>query len=526
MSQLLTSGKIGNIQTRQLQEQRKAVSARWEKTGLLEGLAASKKGNVAQLLENQAHYLLESTQTSDVQGFDMIVFPMVRRVFSRLLANEIVSVQTLNLPSGLLFYLDAQVSTTWPTSNATSSTTGTWTSVYDAHYNNLNWEPSFGVATAVSGGTIAANVTVSTTSSGAGSGYIVKLPYSGGEQGFASLAVRVWCGATQLGASSTTVNFGIAPQTWKEDLLRSNLIAVVIPSATTNFGGLGGGAATILSAATEYKTYASLEGRSDMGQVKLTVSSVTVSVKSRKLKTQWSPELAQDLAAYHSIDAEAELTALLSEELAAEIDREILRDLIMLAPFQTSWNYDRTATTTRTDGLVIPAEPSSGYITQKEWNQTLMTQINKVSAAIHKATLRGGANWVVCSTEVASVLEDVEKFHAVNMTEDNDFNMGIENIGNLGTRYKVYKDPYLPEWVCLIGHKGASFMEAGYVYAPYIPFQLTPTIQDPDDFTPRKGIMTRYAKKCVNNRYFGLIRVVFPTSYAPINYGNIPTVVI
>lgn len=518
MSQLLTSGKIGNIQTRQLQEQRKAVSARWEKTGLLEGLAREKKGNIAQLLENQAHYLLESTQTTDVQGFDMIVFPMVRRVFSRLLANEIVSVQTLNLPSGLLFYLDAQVSTTWPSALPTSSTTGTWTSVYDAHYNNLNWEPSFGIATAVSGGT-ASTQTVAGVCSAVGSTYIIKLPYSGGEQGLASLQVRVFSGNGALAGSSTTVNFGVAPQTWKEDLLRNNVIAVTISSSAT----INGATCAVASACTEYKTYGTLEGRSDMGQVKLTVSSVTVGVKSRKLKTQWTPELAQDLAAYHSIDAEAELTALLSEELAAEIDREILRDLIMIAPFQTSWNYDRTAATTRSDGVVIPAEPSSGYITQKEWNQTLITQINKISAAIHKATLRGGANWIVCSTEVASVLEDIEKFHAVNMTEDNEFNMGIENIGNLGTRYKVYKDPYLPDWVCLIGHKGSSFMEAGYVYAPYIPFQLTPTIQDPDDFTPRKGIMTRYAKKCVNNRYFGLIRVVFPTSYAPINYGYIPT---
>jgi hypothetical protein len=207
----------------------------------------------------------------------------------------------------------------------------------------------------------------------------------------------------------------------------------------------------------------------------------------------------------------------LSEELAAEIDREIIRDLIRVAPFQDQWNYSKTANSTRADGVNIPGDPASGYITQKEWNQTLLTKINKVSAAIHKAMLRGGANWIVCSTEVGSVIDDIEKFHGVNDADVQEFNMGIEKMGSLESRYTVYKDPYLPAWVCLIGHKGKTFMDTGYVYAPYIPFQLTPVVLDPDDFTPRKGIMTRYAKKVVNNKYYGLIKVVFPTEYAVVN---------
>jgi hypothetical protein len=254
-----------------------------------------------------------------------------------------------------------------------------------------------------------------------------------------------------------------------------------------------------------------------MGQVKMTVSSVTVQVASRKLKAIWTPELAQDLAAYHSVDAEAELTALLSEELAAEIDREIIRDLINIAPFELTWNYDRTAVAQDSSGRTIAGDPASGYVTQKEWNQTLLTAINKISAEIHRRSLRGGANWIVCSTEVGSVIDDIEKFHGANEPDSQEFNMGIEQMGSLGVRYKVFKDPYLPDWVCLLGHKGSNFMDTGYVYAPYIPFQLTPAILDPDDFTPRKGIMTRYAKKVVNNKYFGLVRVNFPTSYDVIN---------
>jgi len=302
-------------------------------------------------------------------------------------------------------------------------------------------------------------------------------------------------------------------------LFKNNKISVILDTSgtTTENGTTTYTHNVVNSAYTQYETYADLEGSSNMAEVKLIVTSTTVQVTSRKMKAHWTPELAQDLAAYHSIDAEAELTALLSEELAAEIDREIIRDLITVAPYETSWSYDRTAVVRRVDGTSIGGDPASGYVTQKEWNQTLLTQVNKVSAMIHKAMLRGGANWIVCSTEVGSVMEDIEKFHAVNRDEDYEFNMGIEQIGTLGSRYKVYKDPYLPQWVCLIGHKGKNFMDTGYVYAPYIPFQLTPVVLDPDDFTPRKGIMTRYAKKVVNNKYYGLVRVVFPTSYTVVN---------
>jgi hypothetical protein len=485
MSELLRSGKVGNIQIKALQEQRELVVSRWGKTGLLEGLAGQKKTNIAQLLENQAGYLLEAdNSTQNIAGFDIVVFPMVRRVFSRLLANDIVSVQPLNLPSGLLFYLDAKVEN--------SGHTGTYDSVYDAHYNNQGFANSFGTGQTVTGLTL--NVS-------GGVGSAMTFAYSGGEKSLASLRLT--------GTGSTVpVPFVIDPMTWTSGLTAQNLIRVKIGAPTDGLAG---------KVQLMWEEYANLEANSNMAEVQLIVTSTTVSVTSRKMKAHWTPELAQDLAAYHSIDAEAELTALLSEELAAEIDREIIRDLINVAPFQDLWNYSKTAVNTRVDGTVIAGDAASGYITQKEWNQTLLTKINKISAQIHKAMLRGGANFIVCSTEVGSVIDDIEKFHAVNDVDAQQFNMGIEALGTLATRYQVYKDPYLPAWVCLIGHKGKTFMDTGYVYAPYIPFQLTPVVLDPDDFTPRKGIMTRYAKKVVNNKYYGLIKVVFPDSYAVVN---------
>jgi hypothetical protein len=494
MSELLRSGQVGNIQVKALQEQREMVVDRWGKTGLLEGLAGTKRTTIAQLLENQAGYLMEAdNMTTNIAGFDIVVFPMVRRVFSRLLANDIVSVQPLNLPSGLLFYLDNQVSGV-DGSSGKGDGRGAYESVYDAHYSNEGQDFSFGTGLTV----VAATVVTGAP------GVSIILPYSGGEKSLASLRMK--------DAAGGLVNFVIDTQTWTEGLFKDNTISV-IPSPTT-----GASAVDVIGPLNaEYEVYEDLEANSNMAEVKLIVTSTTVSVTSRKMKAHWTPELAQDLAAYHSIDAEAELTALLSEELAAEIDREIIRDLIRVAPFQDQWNYDRTASSTRVDGQVVGPDPASGYVTQKEWNQTLLTKINKISAQIHKAMLRGGANWLVVSTEIGSVIDDIEKFHAMNDVDAQQFNMGIEKLGTLATRYTVYKDPYLPAWVCLIGHKGKTFMDTGYVYAPYIPFQLTPVVLDPDDFTPRKGIMTRYAKKVVNNKYYGLLRVVFPTEYAVVN---------
>lgn len=498
MGELLRSGKVGNIQLKALQEQRELVVDRWSKTGLLEGLVDHKKDNIAQLLENQAGYMLNeaANETGNIAGFDIVVFPMVRRVFSRLLANDIVSVQPLNLPSGLLFYLDSQVHRSKPT-----ATSPTWESVYDLHYNNGGYDHAFG-----SGNTVASTTAATSNNS-------VTLGYSGGEKSLASLRIYAMSAGTiaaPLDRYSAVTSFAIDPLTWTHGMFANNQIVVKIPSSGANGNPL-------TYAQAQWTTYTDLEANSEMAEVKLVVTSTTVSVTSRKMKAHWTPELAQDLAAYHSIDAEAELTALLSEELAAEIDREIIRDLIRVAPFQDQWNYGKTETSYRVDGKLIAGDPASGYITQKEWNQTLLTKINKVSAAIHKAMLRGGANWIVCSTEVGSVIDDIEKFHAVNDADVQEFNMGIEKMGTLESRYTVYKDPYLPSWVCLIGHKGKNFMDTGYVYAPYIPFQLTPVVLDPDDFTPRKGIMTRYAKKVVNNKYYGLIKVIFPDAYQVVN---------
>jgi hypothetical protein len=553
MSELLNSGKVGLTVFKNLAEQRKAIVDSWSDSGLLdEGydmqgnpirMKGIKAANVAQLLENQAAAMLnEVTLDSSAGRFDTVAFPIVRRVFSRLLANEIVSVQPLALPSGLLFYMDARVSyngtdTTY-NANPPGIVNGTGTrsivapqntangqagpnfadsSAYERFYNNQGFDMSFGTGETVNGVASASantawagglnNMTFDLTAS-----FNISKQQSSATVRFVAMQDIYYSGASGnvlIAASGATVPYYHAVQTWTEDQFAGGVANVVIDlrpagvygsdfnPAMFNTGATVFGALTSINLLPKYEIFNDLEAKSEMAELTIRFSSVTVNTVTRKLRAHWTPELAQDLEAYHSIDAEAELTALLSEHVAAEIDREIIIDLINGAPFRARWDYN---------GL---SSNANFFGTQKDWNQTLITRINELSAQIHKATLRGGANWIVCSAEAGAIFDDLEYFHVDGSAapESEKYNLGVEKIGNLGSRYVVYKDPYLPANIVLLGHKGNTFLEAGYIYAPYIPLQLTQTITDPNDFTPRKGIMTRYAKKMVNNRFYAVVYI-------------------
>ena len=560
MGELLNSGKVGLTVFKDLAEQRKAIVSNWNESGLLEGLGGMKKTNIAQLLENQAHNMLnEVTLDASAGRFDTVAFPIVRRVFSRLLANEIVSVQPLALPSGLLFYMDARVSfnnggnyndntlanpisraaqfagengsKVAPANSANGQAGPVFadTSAYERFYGNRGFDLSFGTGETIN------CYAYGTT------GYGSVKPLSGDSfsSGLAAVTVNLTDGAGTFDdnkqQSSATVRMsamtnvyysagsqnilivaagGSLPyfsqqQAWGHDQYENSQAKIILdlrPASVIgadfnpsmlNDGVSKFGSAFEVTFKPAFEIFNDLEGKSEMAEITLRFSSVTVNTITRKLRAHWTPELAQDLEAYHSIDAEAELTALLSEHVAAEIDREIIIDIANQAPFRARWDYQ---------GL---ANNANFFGTQKDWNQTLITRINELSAQIHKATLRGGANWVVCSAEAGAIFDDLEYFHVDTSAspESEKYNLGVEKIGNLGSRYVVYKDPYLPAQLIILGHKGNTFLEAGYIYAPYIPLQLTQVITDPNDMTPRKGIMTRYAKKMVNNRFYGVIQI-------------------
>ncbi len=516
MGALLESGKVGNVSLNHLKTVRTDVINRWDSLGLLEGLNGHRKENIAQLFENQASYMLNEATSLGVEGsFETVVFPIVRRVFSKLLANEIVSVQALNLPIGKLFYFVPKIGRSefgksgGPESNdprnqmqmseAFSANKNTYDAFYgeDGLYDKSKGEATTSSATVTTSSlwkfSTAGFATKTGTSIASGATEIVKVTltgagnYENAEEFLSTMAVSY---------SGGTLDYYFPAQKYGTQLMDGSGVTYIAIVAPDNDN------VPLANLTVTYKTYDSLELSDSMGEVSFELQSVTVSVIERKLRAQWSPELAQDVSAFHNIDAEAELTALLSEQVAAEIDREILRDLRRGAAWRLSWDYAGVT------GRGIDTTNAGAFYTQKEWNQTLITAINQVSAQIHKATLRGGANWIVCSAEVSAIFDDLEYFHVSNAAPEQDkFNMGIERVGSLSGRYQVYRDPYFPADTILMGHKGTSLLDTGYIYAPYVPMQLTPTMYNPFTFAPVKGIMTRYAKKMVNNRFYGVIKV-------------------
>jgi hypothetical protein len=549
MGALLESGMVGNIGLKHLRVIKEDTIKKWDDLGFLEGLDGHQKDNIAQLYENQASYLINEAAVSDASGsFETVVFPIIRRVFSKLLANDIVSVQAMNLPIGKLFYFVPKIqerqsnlhkSPYGMPGNSDASTLGYETgttdprSLYDRFY-EANDAADAGIYDYSKGAFSAVTLTgssVVTFSNGATtdvanadltgdtvSDIIVKFTgFAKDGQGkligpngsvmdteeFLASAVVNYAGAAR--------NFNIVTQKYGKGIVEYGQKSTSATYPSGRYQDICDEEGTIY-VKVDLQSYSATSGFSDFtipsGFTSSAVSlvfrvydSVTVSVTERKLRASWSPELAQDVSAFHNIDAEAELTALLSEQIAAEVDREILRDLRKGAAWTAKWDYNewKYGATGNT--------PFMGY-TQKDWNQTLVTKINQLSAQIHKTTLRGGANWIVVSSEVSAVFDDLEYFHVSNAGPEQDqYNMGIEKVGTLAGRYQVYRDPYLPAGKILVGHKGKSLLDAGYIYAPYVPLQLTPTMYNPFNMTPIKGIMTRYAKKMVNNRYFAVINV-------------------
>lgn len=564
MGALLESGMVGNIGLKHLRVIKEDTIKKWDDLGFLEGLDGHQKDNIAQLYENQASYLINEAAVSDASGsFETVVFPIIRRVFSKLLANDIVSVQAMNLPIGKLFYFVPKIQDRTTAGGhqapfgmpgyAGDVTTG-YTSgknLYDRFYESSDnddqglYDYSKGAYTTTeinpyafvtfNGGT-ASTSTAALSGSSVSSAIIVLSGFTKDGQGkmvgangqlmdteefLASLQIEITGntpanGVKQFNIVTQKYGKGIVEYGRKggsglnqfQDICDEAGLIYVNVDLESYVPGEGFAAAdfssndlALANFKVTYRAYDTLEFEDEIGEVSFDLSSVTVSVTERKLRASWSPELAQDVSAFHNIDAEAELTALLSEQIAAEVDREILRDLRKGAAWSAKWDYNewKYGATGNT--------PYVGY-TQKDWNQTLITKINQVSAQIHKSTLRGGANWIVVSSEVSAVFDDLEYFHVSNASPEQDqYNMGIEKIGTLAGRYQVFRDPYLPAGKIMIGHKGKSLLDAGYIYAPYVPLQLTPTMYNPFNMTPIKGIMTRYAKKMVNNRYFGVINV-------------------
>ena len=644
MSQFSLSQLTEGIQKRHLGTQNRHLIEKWTRTGLLRGMDGQHRENMARMLENQASQLLKeasdlggSSAGGDIRGFSNIAFPIVRRVFGNLIANELVSIQPMSLPSGLLFYLDYTYGTNVGRDDQANNagdggeayTAGS--SIYNSPVGNavrsgsLSVGGQYGLAGAgysrahatrdiadiretencflFAGGS---SVTVQSGDSAiAASGahatgtdgkllqfdpQVTKLIEDGTEKFFflvlpidadtagakftvggdgahdldlgmvreiaiidihgstINAATKVVPSTIQSGKSynvrrlnqrvsvvratpgnDTTDVSTVTPDPFGDHVLfvmcgthivaadNAKFAASYVKDPSLNAGADG---STLVSPAFESDFSSNEPGTSPViPEIDIKIESIAVTAVTRKLKARWSPELAQDLNAYHSLDAEVELTQILSEQVALEIDREILGDLLHGAnAANLYWSRAPGKFVKKDTGAVVTLDSSLNPGPQftgtvREWYETLIETIIDVANQIHRKTLRGSANFIVVSPDVATLLE-ASVFYRPSLSIDGDgqvaspMSIGAEKVGTLSNRFTVYKDPYFPRNKILVGFKGGSYLESGYVYAPYVPLIVTPTIFAPEDFTPRKGVMTRYGKKMVRADFFGTVTVM------------------
>lgn len=517
---------------------------KWAKSGLLEGLKSKQqKIHMSRLLENQARgMIMEASDTADVKGFQAIAFPMVRRVFGHLLTQEIASVQPMALPSGLLFWLDFTFGSA--KAGAGNGPGNDWTaggSVYgdpvspltggaDAvggHYNlhnsytqreatgtldirssgsvtwdEVDFDPDLSAAVAAENlekiaVDYAEDVTITNVDTTNFKSFAFR---SGSGEAYPSAGVHeLYRRHTKL--DGTVVTFIFSGNITEELLSGSTVEFSYVKKDVLGADTTG----TTLNPAFEY----AFDNSDFIPEIDVKIASMPVTANSRKLKVKWTPEVAQDLNAYHTVDAEAELTQIMSDHVALDIDSEVLRDMVnnaVAAKFY--WDRRPGYFLKRDTGERISGPSFTGNV--QEWYLTLLETVLDVSNRIHTKTLRGGANFIVTSPDVCTILESMVQWRPVMDYGDNTqtkFSMGIEKTGTLANRFTVYKAPFFIRNVLLVGYKGEDWLSTGYVYAPYVPLIVTPTIYEPDNFTPRKAVMTRYAKQIVRGDHYGLVVV-------------------
>ena len=557
VQQLLESAAAG---WKNMQSDAAKLAAKWEKTGLLEGLRSeTEKNNMSLILENQAKQLVVETSTvgggSSYGSFAVgqgaewagIALPLVRKVFGQIAAKEFVSVQPMNLPSGLVFFLDFQYGTEktpfanggslygnsgsaqYPFSTAAPGTGGLYGvgrftystnqfsssavgfTIATASWNELNYNSDYSASVA------AGEIKKFTTSGGATS----VLP------GFDPDAVR---GFVFASGSLFTTSSGLQLPEFTTYNYTANTIAFFVTGTTLQASA----GTAVASGSVWYQKATSINpynvGDFEAGnayavpnaesateivipEINIQMQSQAIVAKTKKLKAVWTPEFAQDLNAYQALDAEAEVTNIMSEYISLEIDLEILEMLIEDASAGTEyWSALNNQTiSTPPTSTTVPTTSANNifYNTQGQWFQTLGTKMQKLSNKIHQLTLRGGANFLVTSPTVATIIESIPGF-ASNSDGDAskmEYAFGVQKAGQLNSRYTVYKNPYMQENVILMGFRGTQFLEAGAVFAPYVPLIMTPLIYDPNTFTPRKGLLTRYAKKMLRPEFYGKIYI-------------------
>jgi len=530
-----------------MQSDAQRLSKKWAKSGLLEGLKTEvDKNNMSVILENQAKQLVvEQSQTGPSTAtftpgtgaqYAAVALPLVRKVFGQIAAKEFVSVQPMSLPAGLVFFLDFQYGTNGKVNfvNGQSLYGSSSANFGNAASGGLYGAGRFGYSTnQFSASVISQSVTVGSASwadvNWDGT-YSASLDGSGNVLGLVKVTIAT--------SSITTVGDVDGVRAWfaTNTAITANDVQPAYTQVVSNGGSIqwvanGAPGENVTDWTVYYNKLTNFQTAGDfedgnpyavpndisssviaIPQINVQMRSETISAKTKKLKAQWTPEFAQDLNAYQSIDAEAELTSMLSEYISLEIDLEILDMLIVNAPTVEEWSAKvgvQIAAPGTSYSNYSEGNTAGLFYTQMSWFQTIGIKLQKVSNIIHQRTLRGGANFMVVSPAVATILESIPGFAADTdgAADRMEYAFGVQKVGALNSRYKVYKNPYMLENTILMGFKGSQFLETGAVYAPYIPLIMTPLVYDPETFTPRKGIMTRYAKKMVRPEFYGKVYV-------------------
>ena len=502
-------------------EQSRQLAGKWEKSGLLEGMKGAEKQGMAVMLENQASQLLQENSYTNLAGtageqWAGVALPLVRKVFGSIASKNFVSVQPMNLPSGLVFYMDFKYGTTVNGKTSGRSLYGNSLNTPFGGFGNDDTGGLYGAgqfAYTVNDASLTGLTTAPASASFADVNFNADYVATGSLSKY-SVATSSFTNLDKLAVrsfipSGSGIDFGalVLPEFTK--ISGANVVFIV--NANVAAGN------TINSVAYSKQPTDSTRGDfeatsdTDIGipQIDLELRSETIVAKTRKLKAVWSPELAQDLNAYHSVDAEAELTAMLSDYISTEIDLEILDMLIAAVPSQTTeyWSAQIGTVYNSASGAFAASSFTGTAWTNMTWFQTLGQKMQKVSNKIHQLTMRGGANFAVCSPTVATIIETIPGFMANTDGDKMEFAGGVTKVGSFQNRYTIYKNPYMKENVLLMGFRGNNFLETGAVYAPYIPLIMTPLVYDPNNFTPRRGVMTRYAKKVVRPEFFGKVYI-------------------
>ena len=551
-----------------LQSDAAKLAGKWSKTGLLEGLVEMDKNNMSLLLENQAKQLVtESNQITSNSFYQSggtgenwagIALPLVRKVFGTIVAKEFVSVQPMNMPSGLVFFLDFQYGNsktpftsgqslygnrdtasqfpfstpaaegglyggpegrfTYATNQFSGSATVTTASVTSASFADVNFNSDFSAS--IAAGTIkeiviaSAQTVLPNFDQDAVRGFVLT-------SGSAITAANLLNEFTTYNYTANTIAFyvsastaviadtGVYPIFYQKSTSQDG---INVQSGANNGGAISGSGRGDFEASGSFSVpNAASNAQIVIPEINVRMQSQPITAKTKKLKAVWTPEFAQDLAAYQNIDAEAELTNIMSEYISMEIDLEILDMLIEDAAAGTEyWSaVNNTVYNPSSNAFAAAATTQAFYNTQGQWFQTLGTKIQKVSNKIHQLTLRGGASFLVTSPTIATILESIPGFASTSNGEADqmEYAFGVQKIGTVNGRYKVYKNPYLTENLILMGYRGSQFLETGAVFAPYIPLIMTPLVYDPDTFTPRKGLLTRYAKKMLRPEFYGKVYI-------------------